>query len=418
MQNLLSKNFKKIVKCRLCKSSSLNEIYDFQSIPIGNDLRASRKSSLNAKKYPLKLMNCKKCNHFQLSVSINPKILFARNYTYLTGVTKTFNQHFEAYSNWVVKKCKLKRSSFILEIGSNDGSCLKFFKKKKMNVLGIDPAITPTEIARSKGIETINSFFNKENAKKIVKKYGNPDFITSHNVLAHIENIDETFLSIFKILNYGGFFCFEVGYLKEVIRNNYFDTIYHEHLDYHHATPLIKFLEKIGFSIIDISTNKIQGGSLRILTRKQHKKERSYKIDNFIKKETAFFKKKKILNNFIFFNKQIKILNNSVMKIYKKKQAICAYGSPTKASLLLTNSKLFKNKIKYTFEDNIYKCNKYIPGTDIKIIHSSYLKKKYTKNIIILAWNFFDEIKNKIKKIGIKNINLIIPLPKLKIIRL
>ena len=269
MQKKLN-SYKKIIQCRLCNSKKIKKIYNFGLIPLGNNLQKSVYKSINCEKYPLSLNQCYTCNHFQLSISVNPKILYAMNYTYLTGVTKTFNKHFSDYSSWIIKKCKLKKSSLILDIGSNDGTCLTYFKRNKMKVVGIDPAKIPSDIANASGISTINNFFNKKNASRIKKRYGQFDFITSHNVLAHTENIQEIFLSIFNLLKANAYFCFEIGYFKDVVKNNLFDTIYHEHLDYHHAKPLVKFLQNIGFSVVDLSTNKIQGGTLRVLLQKKN----------------------------------------------------------------------------------------------------------------------------------------------------
>jgi SAM-dependent methyltransferase len=411
MQKKLN-NYKKINYCRLCNSKKVKLIHNFGLIPLGNNLQGSILKSLKCKKYPLTLMNCQKCNHFQLSISVNPKILYAKNYTYLTGVTKAFRKHFFDYSKWVIKKCGLKKNSSILEIGSNDGTCLNFFKKNNMKVLGIDPANKPCAIANNKGIKTLNNFFNKQTANQIQKKFGKFDLITSHNVLAHTINIKEIFKSVFKILNQNAFFCFEIGYFKKVIEKNLFDTIYHEHLDYHHANPLIKVLEDIGFSILDISTNNIQGGTLRLLLQKKSKYIKKKKIKKFLLKEKIFFKKIDIKKKFQDFNKILSQLNIQVMKEIKNKKNIYAYGSPTKASLLLIISRLNKMIIKNSFEDNILKCNRYIPGTDIKIINTEKIILKRNSIIIILAWNFVKEIIERLKKKNVKNIKLFVPLPK------
>ena len=377
MQKKLN-NYKKVNYCRLCNSKKVKLIHNFGLIPLGNNLQRNILKSLKCKKYPLTLMNCQECNHFQLSISVNPKILYAKNYTYLTGVTKAFRKHFFDYTKWVIKKCGLKKNSSILEIGSNDGTCLNFFKKNNMKVLGIDPANKPCAIANNKGIKTLNNFFNKQTANQIQKKFGKFDLITSHNVLAHTVNIKEIFKSVFKILNQNAFFCFEIGYFKKVIEKNLFDTIYHEHLDYHHANPLIKVLEDIGFSILDISTNNIQGGTLRLLLQKKSKNVKTKQIKKFLYKEKIFFKKIDIKKKFQDFNKILSQLNIQIMKEIKNKKNIYVYGSPTKASLLLTISRLNKMIIQNSFEDNILKCNKYIPGTDINIINTkkNCIKKK------------------------------------------
>ena len=408
-------SYKNITQCRLCDSKKIKQIYNFGLIPLGNNLQKFRLQSVNCKKYPLSLMQCSKCNHFQLSISVNPKILYAKNYTYLTGVTKTFKKHFSDYSNWIIKKCKIKKGSLILDIGSNDGTCLNYFKKNKMKVIGIDPAKKPSKIANTNGINTINNFFNKETSSRIKKKYGQFDFITSHNVLAHTENIQEIFLSIFDLLKEDAYFCFEIGYFKEVVKHNLFDTIYHEHLDYHHAKPLVKLLESIGFSIIDLSTNKIQGGTLRLLLQKRKLKTKIKKVDKFITQEEKFFKKINIKNKFQNFKETLLKLNLLIRKEIGKNKSIYAYGSPTKASLLLINSKLNINMIKNSFEDNPLKCNKYIPGTDIKIMNTKKIKIDLGSVIIILAWNFSKEIEMRLKSQNIRNAKLFIPLPKVNI---
>lgn len=409
-------NYKKITECRLCNSKKIKKVHNFGLIPLGNNLKKTKSQSILCSKYPLILMQCSNCNHFQLSVSVNPKILYAKNYTYLTGVTKTFKKHFLDYTKWIIKKCDLNKDSLVLDIGSNDGTCLGYFKKKKMKVLGIDPAKKPSKIANGNGIKTINNFFNKKIAINIKKKYGQFDFITSHNVLAHTDNIKEIFISIYDLLKDSAYFCFEIGYFKEVIKHNFFDTIYHEHLDYHHAKPLVSFLQKIGFSILDLSTNKIQGGTLRLLLQKR--KIKVNKVEKFLINEKKFFKqidiKKKIKN----FKQSLLKLNINIMKEVSKNKTIYAYGSPTKSSLLLIKSKLNKDIIKNSFEDNLLKCNKYIPGTDIKIVSTKKIKKNLDLIIIILAWNFSKEIVMKLKKMNIKGAKLFIPLPKMKIINI
>lgn len=408
-------SYKRITQCRLCNSKNLKQVYNFGLIPLGNNLQKTRLKSIYCQKYPLSLTQCSKCDHFQLSVSVNPKTLYAKNYTYLTGITKTFKKHFSDYSKWSIEKCKLKKRSLVLDIGSNDGTCLYYFKKNKMNVVGVDPAKKPSKIANDRGIKTINNFFNKKTSNKIKKTYGKFDFITSHNVLAHTENIQEIFLSIYDLLKEEAYFCFEIGYFKEVIKHNLFDTIYHEHLDYHHSKPLVKFLESIGFSVLDLSTNKIQGGTLRILLQKKRLKIKKKKVNNFIKQEKKFFGKINIKNNLNYFKKTLLKLNSQIKKEIAKNKNIYAYGSPTKASLLLISSKLNINMVKYSFEDNMLKCNKYIPGTDIKILNTKKIKIDEDSIFIILAWNFYKEIEIRLRNKKIRNSKLFIPLPKIKI---
>ncbi len=408
---------KNIKICRLCNHNDLMSIINFGNIPLGNNLNKNKVLAFNCKTYKLALVKCKKCDHFQLDYEVSPIELYATNYTYLSGVADSFIKHFEDYSNWIVKKCKIKSMDTVLDIGSNDGSCLNAFKKKNINVLGIDPAAVPSALANKKGITTINSFFNRESSLLIKKKYGEIDFITSHNVLAHIGKIQEVFKSIFNLLKKNGFFCFEVGYFLDVLSNNYFDTIYHEHLDYHHANPLVKYLSSQGFSIVHISKNKIQGGSIRILCQKKDKVRIFAQPKKFLKKESISF-----VNNGDYIEKwSIKVLKNmnklnkTVVDLNKKNLSIIGYGAPTKATLILKLAKLRNNLIKFIIEDNELKVDRYMPKTTIKI--QKYDRDLLNKSnvIIIFAWNFFSDIMHKLKKDKISNKIIIVPLPEVKI---
>ncbi len=407
-----------IKKCRLC-NGEIKNVIKFGKVAIGNNLNKKLERAKNAIKIPLSVNKCKSCNHFQLGISINPQILYANNYTYLSGIGSTFIKHFESYSDWIVNKIKFKYNDYILDIGSNDGTCLNSFKKKGINTLGIDPARLPCNIARKKGIYTINKFFDQNSKELIKKKFGKPYFITSHNVLAHIDDIQLTFKLIFDLLQDDGYFCFEVGYFKNVVENKYLDTIYHEHLDYHHANPIIKFLNKIGFSILDISLNKIQGGSIRIFCKKSKKVKNNKKVLNFLKNEqkTILFNQKNFNNLIKNFFKNIEKIKNFLNN--NKFLGIAGFGSPTKAVLLNYLLDVDNEVIKYTLEDNILKTNKYLPTSGIPILKNS--RKNYNKTIsyyLIYAWNFSSDILEKLKKNKKylnSNAKIIIPLPELKI---
>jgi len=415
------KEFKKINKCRLCNSTNLNQIISFGKVPLGNNLQRSKKLSLEANRYPLGLSNCCKCEHYQLTHEVSSKLLYATNYTYLTGISSSFIDHFKEYVDWVEKKCKLKRNAKILDIGSNDGTCLKAFKKKKFSTIGIDPAKLPSQLANKNKIKTYNYFFNSKSSEIIFNKEGKFDFITSHNVFAHIDNLQLVFKNIFFLLKEDGYLCFEIGYFIKVMQNNLFDTIYHEHLDYHHAAPLIKLLKSIGFSIIEIKENKIQGGSLRILCKKEIKPKQYRNVNFFLKKEDSILRllRKKIRSWDDEITSNLKKMNAFINSKLKKGFTVAAYGAPTKATLLLKLSKLDGNKyINYVVEDNHLKIGRYLPGTSIKIVNFSKLKKNKPDIIVILAWNFLSDIIIKLVKNKIDNVQLIVPMPKFKKINL
>lgn len=408
-------------KCRVCESSKLKKVVNFGEVPLGNNLQKSKLEAIKAKTYRLDLLNCSICNHIQLSNKVDKKILYKSNYTYLSSTGKDFLIHLKKYTDNISKIIKLKKNSLIIDIGSNDGSCLNYFKMKGHKVLGVDPAKIPSQIANKNGIETLESFFNYKISKKIVNKYGYADFITSHNVLAHVENLEEIFKNIFNTLKKNGYFCFEVGYFIKVIEKQLFDTVYHEHIDYHKASSISYLLKKVGFSIIKISQNKIQGGSLRILCKKKEKVSILQQPKNFIDREINLLKKKdyNLIHWNTFINKKMKLLLKNFNLFAKESSPkIIGYGAPTKSTLMIKISDIDHKKIDYIVEDNNQKIGRFIPKYGIPIKKVSHKNIKSAKLIFIFAWNFQKDIVHKLKHDFRYKGHILIPLPHVKLIKL
>lgn len=410
MQN---KSYKQIDECRLCTSSGLEQVIDFGYVPLGNNLQLEETEAKLAEQYPLKVVQCKDCGHFQLSVSVDPIKLYASNYTYLSGVGADFLDHFRSYASWVGKKIGLRPGDLIVDIGSNDGSCLQEFKVLGCKVLGIDPASAAAAIANEKGIETINDFFNEQTSEELLVQHGYADFVTSHNVLAHVEDLKGTFESIYRILKVGGYFCFEVGYFRDVLEKGYFDTIYHEHLDYHHASPLVCFLTKIGFSVIEVSTNDVQGGSLRVLAKKSDTNLVSEQVQRFLEDE-----KSSILNDKVklaaweqTIDQNLQLLSKTIRKYKYTGKRIVGYGAPTKATLLLKSSAITDTDIECIIEDNKLKVGRYLPGSGLRITNFDEIYKFKPEVFVILAWNFETNICEKISQLVHWPATVIVPLP-------
>ena len=405
---------KYIKNCRLCSSLNLKSFIDFGKLPLGNNLQKNFTLALNTSNFPLHMLRCLNCNHFQLNFSVSPNLLYATNYTYLSSIGSSFVDHIKKYALWVEKKCFANKKKFIFEIGSNDGTCLNEFKKLGHKVCGVDPAKLPSEIANKKGIETINTFFDKKCVKQVIKNFGKPDVITSQNCLAHIDKIEEAFQNAYDLLKDNGYFVFEVGYFGFVLKDNLFDTIYHEHLDYHHANPITQFLKKIGFSILSITLNKTQGGSIRILSKKLTKCRINKQVNNFLNKE-----KQSYLYNNEFLNLWPKIikqkmskLNQSLIEYKNDGYKIVGYGAPTKATLLLDFLNLKMLDLYFVVDDNKLKINKFLPKPAISVKPVKNLIKMKNLVIVILAWNFSKDIVAKLKKLNLNGI-VVIPLPEL-----
>ncbi len=406
--------------CRLCNSRKLKKVFDLGKTPLANSYSYEKKSK-KLKRYPLNLNLCDSCGHLQLGHSIKPEKMF-RNYLYKTNTSKKNFLHFKNYAKEVSKFFKKKKIK-ILDIASNDGTFLGFFNKRKFIRLGIDPAKNLKKLANRKGIKQIDNFFTKKISNDIKKKYGQFDIITANHVCAHVENLNDFFSGVQNLLTHNGVFIFEVSYRKCVLQKNTFDTIYHEHLDYHALFPISKFLKKFKLKLINFKITDAQGGSLRVYVSKNSKFKYQKKIDKQLLIERKKFKLFNI-NTYKKFEKEInkckKKLNVILKEFNKKNYRIAGYGAAAKTTTLLNYFELSeKNNIKFIFDDNKLKHGLCLPGTSIKILSPNFLNSKEIDILIIFAWNYSDVIiKNIRKKISFikRGGKFLVPFPKPKII--
>ena len=340
------------------------------------------------------------------------------NYLYKSNTSKKNLIHFKNYANDIKKKLK-NNSAKILDIASNDGTFLNFFEKKRFFRLGIDPAKNLKKLSLKKNITQIDDFFTEKKSQNIKKEYGKFDIITANHVCAHVENLNDFFKGVQNLLKDDGLFIFEVSYRASVLKKNTFDTIYHEHLDYHALSPILRFVKKFNLNVVDFKTPNAQGGSLRIYTSKNKNVKNSKKIKKQILKE------KKKLNLFYprtykkFESKVITCKNklNFLIKSYiKKNMTIAGYGAAAKTTTFLNFFKIQEKNIKYIVDDNKLKQGLCIPGTNIKIVKPSYLYKKKIDILIIFAWNYSEIIINKNKNFKKKGGKFLIPFPNPRVI--
>jgi SAM-dependent methyltransferase len=416
----MSSAVRQITACRLCGGSSLTKYLDFGSVPLGNNLQNSVEEARAAEQYPLALVRCSSCHHFQLGHAVDPTILYATNYTYLSGIGASFVSHFEAYADWVAARCDLPERALIVDIGSNDGTCLKAFRARGFTVCGVDPASLAAGIANASGIETINSFFDSNAVAQIGQRHGQADFVTSHNVLAHVDDLSAVFRNVHGLLKEGGYFCFEVGYFREVLEKGHFDTIYHEHLDYHHAAPLVRHLTALGFDVMEITEQAIQGGSIRVLLRKTGRGDVLDPARSFLHEEAS-----SILydENFLAAWRQridarMAALRALLRDRYERGLNIVGYGAPTKATLLMQIADIGGSEIRYVVEDNPYKAGRFLPRSGVAIKPSAELTANPPDVILLFAWNFADDIIRKLADRFAKSVEVVVPMPELRTISL
>lgn len=408
-----------VTKCRLCKSKRLFQFLDLGYHPPSDQFRNIKDLNKEVIVYPLKVLSCSSCGFKQLNYVVDPKILYQQNYPYEASITEAGKIHWFNFANSVVRKFTLKRNDLIVDIGSNTGVLLNGFKKKKLKVIGVDPASNICKIARKRGINTINSFFNDKTVLQIKKKFGRAKIITGTNVFAHINNLDKFIINVKNLLTKKGVLIIEVPHFLHLIKKLEYDTIYHEHLSYISVIPLIKFFKKYNLQIIDILQKDIHGGSIRIFISETG----NYKISKNVKKICNLeiklnLNSKKTLNDFAK-----KVSNNRyelislLTKLKKAKKKIIALSAPAKGMTLLNYSKIDYDYLDYATEKSKIKKGLYTPGGNLPIFSDSKILQTKPDYALLLAWNFSKEIIKNNKKFLKNGGKFIIPIPSVKIIK-
>jgi SAM-dependent methyltransferase len=332
------------------------------------------------------------------------------NYLYVSSTSKTFRKHFEKAADKYVKKYKLNKNSTVLDIGSNDGVSLKPLLKHGINIVGVEPAANVSRIANDTGIPTINSYFTEKVADKIEKMHGKMDLITASNVFAHADDLKGIVNNVFKILKPNGAFIVEVQYLLNTLNDLTFDNIYHEHVNYWSVTSISNFFCNLGYKVIDVEHVDTHGGSIRVYVGRSSD-EQEVSVNKFLKEE----EKEGLLEystykNFAFKVSEIKRrVNSNFDKLRIEFKTIAGYGSPAKATTFLNYFGIGSSHIDYIIEDNPLKNGKYLPGVKIPIKNKEYCYNHLPDLIVVMAWNFFDYIKENNKDLinkGVKFINI------------
>jgi len=388
--------------CRSCGYNNLKRVISLGYQPLANNLL--KKENEKCELYPLEVNYCEKCHNCQLSVSVDPKKMFS-NYLYTSSTSKIFRDHFIKAANKYLKDLKLnKKKSLIIDIGSNDGVALKpFLDLGFKKVLGIEPAKNLANFANKNKIKTFNGFLEKKNLKRIEK---NADLILASNVFAHSDKLKEMAECMFKLLSKKGTIIIEVQYLMNTLKDLTFDNIYHEHYNYWSLTSLVNFFNQFDAKIFKSERVDTHGGSIRIYIKKGKKIKIDTSVKQMLKEEEKFgIKKFKTYKD--FGEKIYKIRDNvrrNIKKLKDKKKLIIGYGAPAKATTAL-NFFGISDEIDFVVEDNKLKHNKFIPGVNIPIKNKSKIRNK-KNTLIVLAWNFFKDIKKNNTSLSDNIINI------------
>lgn len=407
------KNYKIINKCQISGSKKLNKILELGFLPPVNQMFKIGTININQSFFDTSLFFCKKSKLVQINTIVDKKIVFPKNYPYTSSSTKILRENFKELSNEIRRNYILKKK-FIVDIGSNDGNLLSYFKND-FKILGVTPE-NIGKIAIKKGIPTLIRYFDEKTVSTIKRRYGKPDVITATNVFAHIDNPKKLLQNILNLLDNNGLFISESHYLIPLIKNLQYDTIYHEHLRYYSLTSLKYFFSLFNLKIIDAKKIPTHGGSIRVYVSKNKQLKESYKVKKILKNEQKYLD----LGSFKKFKDKVVLsklhLNKILYNLKKRKKKIFGISAPSRASTLINYTGIDESIIDYILEiKGSKKIGKYLPGTKIPIVEEDMLFRKQPEYVLIFSWHIHKEIIYNLKKKGYRG-KFIIPLPHPKII--
>jgi len=394
--------------CRTCNSKDLLLALQLQKSPLCDAYLKKPKEQIF---YDLDLLFCVSCGLAQLKTVVDPEIIY-RDYIYVTTSSTGLQKHFKTYAADVSLYLKTRKDTgLILDIGSNDGTLLKFFQMQGHKVLGVEPAKDIAIKATDTGIETLPFFFNLSTAKQIDSQFGKANLITINNLFANINDLEEFTKALDMILDQDGILVIETSYLLDMINNMVFDYIYHEHLSYFSICPLIKFFQKFNMKLVNLQRINTKGGSLRYYWARENSQWSVHPcVPSLISQELAADLSIETVET---FQSQIDLVKNqllSFLKLYQGKK-IAGYGASATSTTLISHFGLDR-QLTYLVDDNPAKVGTYSPGYHIPVFDSSRLVNDPPDLVIILAWRFREPILEKI--IGIQ-CPIVLPLPRFEI---
>jgi SAM-dependent methyltransferase len=403
--------------CQLCGGKSLTLILSLAPTPPANAFVPESALGVVQERFPLDVFLCENCHHTQLTDVVDPAILF-ENYVYVSGTSPSFVRHFKDYAGTVSERFAPEPGSLVVDIGSNDGTLLRFFKEAGHQVLGIDPAKEIAANATAQGIETLPRFFTPDLARKITDSRGKASVVAANNVIAHADDLLSIAQGIEQLLAPDGVFVFEVSYLVDVFEDVLFDTIYHEHMAYHAVGPLQRFFKRAGLDMFAASRIPSHGGSLRGFVQHAggpHKADGS--VDDLLAIERGLkLNSSETLKDFgARIDRLGKTFNGVLRELIADGKTIAGYGAPAKATTLLYHFGISPGVLQFIVDDSPLKQGLYSPGLHIPVVSSDVLLEEMPDVLVILAWNFADVIMEKNAAFRERGGRFLVPVPEVRL---
>ena len=398
----------------MCDGSRLAPVMSLTPTPPGNTLLDKTQLGRPERRYPLELHFCSDCTHIQLGHVVDPRILYQNGYLYVSATSRQFVNHLNDYAAEMVARFGLRPGALVADIGSNDGTCLRAFRSQGMRTIGVDPAEEIARRVNESGIETVHAFFSRALAVGLRERYGPAAFITSHNACAHIDQLDDVVAGVAHWLGDDGVFGVEVGYFVDVFTRLQFDTIYHEHLDYHTVAPFRRLFARTGMELLAVQRVAPQGGSIRLLAQKAGgPRSTDETAGELIALERSLgLDRPATVQGFADRIAQLgEKLRALLASLRSAGKSIAGYGAPTKAVTLLAHLGVGAESLEFVVEDNPLKHGRFLPLSHIPVVPTEELYRRKPDYVLILAWNFAEPIMAMHQRYVEEGGRFILPMP-------
>ena len=404
--------------CRLCDGTDLANVFSLAPTPLANAFVTAEALGRKQRLFPLDLFFCGGCAHLQL-LDVIDRVELYEHYVYVSGTSPVFVRHFREYADYVVDKFQPAADGLVVDIASNDGTLLRFFAERGRRILGVDPAKGIAAQATADGIPTIVDFFSEPLAERIVAEHGHASVITANNVIAHVDDLAAFMRGVRRMLAPDGVFVFEVSYLDDVVQNTLFDTIYHEHVDYHTVGPLAGFFDRCGLQLIEARRVDSHGGSLRgVVQHKGGPRPVDASVAEAIARETGrgLYEPE----TFRAFAAHVESLRTELVGLLQglksEGRSIAGFGAPAKTTTLMYHLGIEPEMIEFIVDDSPLKQGCFTPGMHIPVVPATHLYEHRPDYVIVLAWNFAEPIMAKHAAYREGGGRFIVPLPKVRVV--
>lgn len=407
--------------CRACGGTHLDAFLHLGNQPLANSFPKDSAEFAGEPLYPLDVYRCSDCSLIQLLDVIAPEVLF-RNYIYVTGTSRTMAKHNQGYAQAVVTELGIGPDDLVVEVASNDGSLLSCFKEHGVRTLGIEPARNIAEMARARGIETVAEFFGLELARKVRTDYGVARAVVANNVLAHVDNTRDFLAGCRELIDDKGRIVTEFPYLGELLERTEYDTVYHEHLCYFSVIALMRLYEAVGLVIQRIDRVPVHGGSLRVFAARKSGSLQDHSAAVLDMAEEERRKGYHTAEPYIRLAQAVAANRESLLGLLEAlkqdNKIIAGYGAPAKGNTLLNYCGIDTRLVDYIVDQNPLKVGLYTPGTHIPVKPPSTLENQRPDYLLILAWNFAEEIMQQQAEFAARGGKFILPIPQPRVVGL